>query len=258
MIGEILQQFDFPSDNSLSSFSCNSSNIEEEEEAMIKQEEEEDLLISNQPINHLYCHPDDPLPPVAVSMCCQLFHPECIRCRQCSKQIKQGKFFLKEIDENSNMVVFCMDCAQKIEKLKKICRICKEEIKDEEISNKNEKKNKATELKKGFFIHKDCLHCQICGFSKGKSFQCVKDKSKTKTYVICLDCASIMNGGGTSKKISPFVGRFIEDILPPSFSNQCQQCHKPLICNGFVFANQRILCTNCGMQFFQDKKKNRK
>lgn len=256
MLEDILDQYDFSSERSLSSFTSNSTKFEEEEEENI--EEEVDLNLSNQSVTHLHCHPDEPLPPVAISMCCQLFHPECNRCNQCSKQITKGKYFLKEIDSCHNMQILCMECAQQIDKIKKICSVCREEIKNEEISNKNEKKNKAVELKKGFFVHKECMHCQICGFSKNKSFQCIINKTKTKTYIICLDCASIMNGGRISKNMKPFVGRFIEEILPPTFNNQCQQCHKPLICNGFVFANQKILCTNCGITFFQTKKKNQK
>lgn len=249
-------KYELSSELSLNSLTYDSCKNEEEEEE--NNEDNDDLSSSNQPISHLHCHPNDPLPSVAISMCCQLSHPECNRCYQCSKQITKGKAFLRQISQNKEMKMLCMNCAQQIDKNRKTCHVCQEDIKDEEISNKKEKKNKAVELRKGVFIHKDCLHCQICGFSKGKSYQCLRNKNKTKTYVICLECATLMNGGTISRNINPFVGRFIEEILPSNFSNQCQQCNQPLICNGFVFADQKILCANCGISFFHNKKKNHK
>ncbi|KAK8835420.1 hypothetical protein M9Y10_020290 [Tritrichomonas musculus] len=236
---------------SLSSLVYSNSNHEEEEEEF---EEEEDAGISSKPPSHLHCHPDEELPPVAVCMCEKLFHPECNKCSKCLKQCIRGKAFINKIDDSHNLNILCMNCAEEIDKNRIICQVCLEEIQKEEISNKKDRKNTATELRKRFWVHKECLHCQICGLSERKAYQCIKNRDKTKNYIICLDCASIMNGGGTLKTMDPFVGRFIDDILPSDFCKQCQNCHQKLTCNGFVFANQRILCVNCGRSLIQEKK----
>ena len=202
--------------------------------------------------NHLClaCHPNENLPKVAL--CChgQFFHSECLRCVRCNNQIESSKAFLKSVDLSNNYEIYCMDCAHIIDKEKIYCRVCRDEIMPDEVYNSKKSKNTAVELKKQFFVHKSCLHCQICGLSnKGRKFSCVQGAKKKNEYIVCNYCLSIMNRAMPEETISPFVGRLIPDLLGKDFDCRCQNCHNQLTCQGFIYSFRTIYCIHCGSQF---------
>lgn len=205
------------------------------------------------PNEQLFCHPNEELPPIAMNLCSNLYHPECYICSHCSNQIKGSKVLVTEYHPVSGLKLACMKCAKEISRKLIICRVCHDEIPIEEISNQKKSKNTAIELRKGVFVHKSCLHCEICGTLNSNNFQGVLNKAKNKMYIVCENCISIINGGGTTSYIQPYVGRLINDILPTDFGKSCEHCHQPLTCNGFVFSNQSLFCANCGWKEIHNK-----
>ncbi|OHS97104.1 hypothetical protein TRFO_09674 [Tritrichomonas foetus] len=228
-------------------------NVYDEEE---EEEEENDKELISQAPDHLSCHPEEELPKVALCVCNQLLHPECLRCVKCNNQIIDTNAFLRKIHRTQGYEIFCMKCARKMDAERMFCHVCHGEIRYEQVHNKRKGQNTVVEFQKGLFVHKVCLHCQICGLSENRKFQCIYGKSKNSNYIICENCISIMNGAGTSDYIEPFVGRFIPEILPKKFEHRCHNCHSHLSCNGFIFANQSILCVKCGNHIlYKDNKK---
>lgn len=184
----------------------------------------------------LACHPFDQIPKIATCAMGKLFHPECLVCSKCKSQLKPPYAFT--LITQAEIKLLCMKCAEKMDKSTHVCEICQSVI--------NSLKH-CKELKKGYFVHKDCIHCEVCSRSRElcKNFTVIEDM-KGGNHIVCEDCVALMNGNDSPNPVDVIIGRFIPNIKSAKYRNNCQRCINKLQNDVFVYTNSTLLCADCG------------
>lgn len=190
------------------------------------------------------CKNEQNLPKLVVCANSKFYHANCFSCSICRNQIRPPGCFATSVRQHGDTIL-CTECAERLERRRKVCQVCHRQIEDT---------NAAVQLKPGFFLHPNCLHCECCSRTPEKARDFSICEGKDKSFVLCSDCISIMNGNGTPAPTDMYIGRFIKDILPINFVDRCQRCSGRFKNLGFMFQQQRILCVDCGLQVLQTQK----